>query len=109
MEKKTDNKTRDQTSERLTSETMDPLLECYVLQLVLNKRNVLNNFVAYIFFSRKTVLKNSQSTKPVVYQMNDENSSNSDDETSANEETTQRDEQVEGGNQILLGQLRQIP
>ena len=55
------------------------------------------------------MLKYSQSTEPVVSQMHDENSSNSDDETSANEETTQRDEQVEGGNQRLLGQLRQIP
>ena len=52
------------------------------------------------------MLKNSQSTGPVVNQMHDENSSNSDDETSDDEQTTQRDEQVEGGNQRLLGQVR---
>ena len=52
------------------------------------------------------MLKNSQSTGPVVYQMHDESS---DDETSDDEQNLIRsigsEAQVEGGNQRLLGQL----
>ena len=59
------------------------------------------------------MLKHSQSTEPVVNQMHDENSSNSDDETSDDEQNLIRsvgsEAHVEGGNQRLLGQLRRFP